>query len=1415
MHNPDPAALQEHQAHPVGHAHPHPPLHLAQRWHRARAAYRLANRASHHLLGFTVKLALFVYFLFTFVFLFLRYAVLPHIDYYKSDIEAVASRALGSQVAITRIYASWRGLRPNLFLGDVILRDAQGRQVLSLPSVSATLSWWSVLAASPRFDTVEIIRPDLDVRRDRLGKISVAGIVLDPKKGDSTGSDWLFGQREIVIREGRVRWTDELRGAPELALDKLNVTLLNSWNHHRFALEATPPAALSGPVDIRADFTHARFTRRVSDVASWTGELYGDLRNTDLAAWKPYLDYPFEVTRGKGSLRAWIALDRARVAAFTADLGLVDVAARLGRDLPALELARVAGRMAASETLREGAPGGRPAFGANGHAVALTGFTLLTRDGLALAPTTIKEAYVPAAAGSPEKFHLSARQLDLETLAKLAAQLPLAPAQRAMLADFAPRGSLSEFVATWQGKYPAISVYKVSGRLSGLGMKAQPARLAQPKTAGAPALAAVPAIPGFDNLSGTIDANEKGGAIALDSHAVVLHLPAWAPEPSMGFDQLGLQARWSFLAHDQLLVNLDAFWLAQGAFKATLSGRHQMPLVAQAGKSAGLVDLSGTFSGFDVRQLPRYLPLNTPPHLAEWLTTAIEAGVLQDGSVRLRGDLAQFPFRDPARGEFRVAARIENGRLNYAPAHVGPDGRAPLWPQAEMINGSIVFERARMEITAASARSLGLALVNVKAVVADLWNPDKVLEIDGGAAGPLAEFLRYVGASPVIGWLGHFTDATRGTGNAKLALKLQMPLAHMKDTRAQGALQLASNDVVLFPELPPLQAAIGKIEFTERGFNLAGIGASFLGGPLALTGGSVPGSGILIRMGGTVSADGIRKTYPAAAVAPVTSRFTGSTRYSGAVVVKDGQTQVTLDSTMAGMGLEFPAPLSKPAADAMPLHFSLTGIAPAGTPPAGTAPAGASSDSAPARDEIRLTLGSTIGARYLRQRSGKGAWKVLSGGIGVNLPAPEQEEGLMVNVNMRSLNVDQWLDIGKRVANAKPEPVVPGAEQGGPGLAQYVVPDVTAARATELIIGERKLHSVVVGASHHNQAWQASIDARQIAGHVTWDEGPAGQGLGKVTARLASLIIPESAAADVKDLLEGGKSPAATIPALDIVAERFELFNKQLGRLELQANNAQAVSGREWRISRLLLANPDGTLKSTGKWISREGVSSTSLNFVLDIDDAGKLLDRFGFPETLRRGKGRLSGEIAWNGLPYSLDIPSLSGKIEMDVKSGQFLKQDPGAAKLLGVLSLQMLPRILKLDFHDVFSEGLAFDGITANATITKGVARTDNLRMHGVAATVLMDGTADIANETTNLHVVVIPEFNLGTGPLVYALAVNPVIGLGGFLAQLFLRAPMMKALTYQMQVTGPWKAPVITKLAGKGSAQAAAPPIEAKTP
>ncbi len=115
-------------------------------------------------------------------------------------------------------------------------------------------------------------------------------------------------------------------------------------------------------------------------------------------------------------------------------------------------------------------------------------------------------------------------------------------------------------------------------------------------------------------------------------------------------------------------------------------------------------------------------------------------------------------------------------------------------------------------------------------------------------------------------------------------------------------------------------------------------------------------------------------------------------------------------------------------------------------------------------------------------------------------------------------------------------------------------------------------------------------------------------------------------------------------------------------------------------------------------------------------------------------------------GLAADARPASICGEFKVTVESGQFLKVDPGAARLLGVLSLQALPRRLLFDFRDVFEEGFAFDSFTGDLRIAKGVAHTTNLRMRGVQAVVLMEGQADIGRETQDLRVVVVPEINAG---------------------------------------------------------------------
>ena len=94
-----------------------------------------------------------------------------------------------------------------------------------------------------------------------------------------------------------------------------------------------------------------------------------------------------------------------------------------------------------------------------------------------------------------------------------------------------------------------------------------------------------------------------------------------------------------------------------------------------------------------------------------------------------------------------------------------------------------------------------------------------------------------------------------------------------------------------------------------------------------------------------------------------------------------------------------------------------------------------------------------------------------------------------------------------------------------------------------------------------------------------------------------------------------------------------------------------------------------------------------------------------------------------------------MSGQFEVKVGAGQFTKLDPGMGKLLGVLSLQALPRRINLDFRDVFSEGFAFDSMTGKVAIANGILRTDDLTLAGPAAKVRLAGEVDLDRERVSL--------------------------------------------------------------------------------
>src|SRR5690606_26629030 len=321
-----------------------------------------------------------------------------------------------------------------------------------------------------------------------------------------------------------------------------------------------------------------------------------------------------------------------------------------------------------------------------------------------------------------------------------------------------------------------------------------------------------------------------------------------------------------------------------------------------------------------------------------------------------------------------------------------------------------------------------------------------------------------------------------------------------------------------------------------------------------------------VRAQGGLSTQALGTVFPGKGTENLLRHVAGGARYNALIRVRDKRPEVIVDTSLQGIALDFPVPLQKPPGEALPtrVEWRMLDAGRRGM----------------LRDELRIAMGKTFAAHYTREKPERGdaAWKVVRGGIGINSPAYQPDTGLFAHIDLPTLNIDTWLAALQSLSGGKQASAGSGKPQSGYGdFAQYLEPDTLAAQAQQLIVMGKQLDKVVVGASRQGHIWQANIDSAQASGYVAWNMGDKKESTGKVMARLASLVIPESAKSDVTELLEGSNT-TTELPALDIVADSVELGGMKLGRLQLVANNSYVTGRREWHIERLAIANPDATL---------------------------------------------------------------------------------------------------------------------------------------------------------------------------------------------------------------------------------------------
>lgn len=1337
----------------------------------------------------------------------LQWGILPRLDTWRPHLAAWAGRSLGIRVEVGHLAVRGDLWAPVVVMRDLRITDPQAPSgaapALRMAQAEAVVTPGSLmplalLRGRPQLARLTIEGLHLALRRDTRGRMFLAGLPLDDALDDpddrsaSPLADWVFSQPEIRLRDAGITWVDERRDAGPLSLDEVSLDLAHEGGRHRLALAATPPAGWGARFTAQAEMAAPAWSlarwQHPGDWRQWQGEIRASWPHVDVRRLRRHMHLPFDLSEGRGRLDTRVSVSGGALTGAAVDLQLEAVTLRLAAHLPPLALRRMVGQLEmrhdpAGSTLR-----------ARGLAFEM----LPPAEGTAperaatVWPATDLDLRLD---GPPAQWHggaFRASLVDLDLLARSAAHVPLAGPVRRLLAATRPAGRVRGLTFEWQGDLDAPARWRARGDARDLHLAAEPATAELVATA-------TPGRPGLLGAQVRFDASERGGRADVAMGRGALEFPGVFEQPRVELERLQADVRWT-LEPDRrrtagpprpavaVEVRRASFATADG--EGEVQGRWRTgpadgPAFGREGWLPGRIDLHARVAHLRADRVHRYLPLGIRADVRHYLRDALGAGHARAVRARVRGDVLDFPYASPGEGEFRIEGEMDRVRLDAIPA-------SP-WPAYHEVGGRVVIDRQRLEILDAHARMAGLgdgqyALREVHGGIADFVR-DPVLRLQGRGAGPLRDVLAFLTASPVDGWLGHPFRPATGDGRSALQLALAVPLHDPEATTLQGEMDLDGASLRMRPDVPALDDLHGRIRFTERGFDIREARATAAGGPLTFGGRLGEDGGVRFGGQGRASMQALRRMPElGAAVTRLAGLFEGEAAYRLDLDLTGRGPVVRVGSDLVGVVSRLPAPVGKAAESPRPMRVVL--------------------EPEPDGPATRLDVdvagpdGAPLVAARLRLPPDDAP---AAGEIRIGREAPEARRdgpGLAVQVSLAEASLDAWQAWSARLREAA------GAGPDAPAD-EAAMPRQVRLRADTLRVQGQVLTGVDLRLARplaRRPGWNGTIEADQVRGQVEYQAAMA-PAPARVRARLDRLVLARPAAAPGPDGPPSAApaGPEEPLPEIDLIVQDFELAGRALGRLELEAGpgGTEARPGRphgEWHLTRLALVRPEARLQAVGQWSPQAGRTAgtdpaglTRLTFRLDLHDVGRLLDGLGWPGTLQGGRGHIGGQIHWPGSPLAFGTARLGGSLRLNLDEGQFLQADPGVARLLGVLSLQSLPRRFLLDFRDVFQRGFSFDHIDGDVQIRQGLASTRNLRIRGVQAMILTEGSASLAEETQQLHVWVVPDLNAGAASLAYAV-INPAVGLGSLVTQWLLQRPLTEAATREFRITGRWDAPQV---------------------
>ena len=271
-----------------------------------------------------------------------------------------------------------------------------------------------------------------------------------------------------------------------------------------------------------------------------------------------------------------------------------------------------------------------------------------------------------------------------------------------------------------------------------------------------------------------------------------------------------------------------------------------------------------------------------------------------------------------------------------------------------------------------------------------------------------------------------------------------------------------------------------------------------------------------------------------------------------------------------------------------------------------------------------------------------------------------------------------------------------------------------------------------------------------------------------------------------------GRLAPHDVPPVSGQVARFSVGDTDLGRL--QVDLAHSPHGLD--INRFDFHTGIYDIRINGSWTRRRQAQETALTVKARTSDAGAMVSRLGYRGIVEGGQGEAEVTLYWEDSPFAFAWDKVRGRARIELRHGSLREVEPGAGRLLGLLSLSGLARRLILDFRDLAGKGLHFDRLGGTFRIKGGDAFTDDLEMESTVGLVQVRGRTGLAARDFDQYIIVQP----GVGDTVAVgsgMAFGAQVGVVVFLLDRLFGRPIDVASSVQYRVTGSWEAPVIRKI------------------